>query len=537
MRRLLTGTLAVATAATLGAFALPTGSQAFSPVSYRVVTTTLDASGRPVFSVRETTSPPVSVASRTGAGVEVDVPVRATGSDPYRGEQWDLDAIGVATAWRQSTGAGVTVAVIDTGVDGNHPDLAGQVLTGYDAIRNTAGGNTDANGHGTHVAGTIAAATGNGRGVAGIAPDARILPVKALGADGSGWMSDTAEGIVWATDHGARVINMSLGAHERTQSVTAAIGYARRQGVTVVAAAGNERAKGSPTSYPAADEGVIAVAATGARGEIAPFSNAGSYVDVAAPGSHVLSTVPGDEYALMSGTSMAAPHVAAVAALLLGKDPGLSPDQVEAAIEGSAVDSGPAGFDTDYGHGRIDAAAAFGVERAVEAVQPEISRGAASRSVTYGTRTVTAFTVRAGGDPLANHAVSACFSAAGGSWTCTNARTDGNGAVSLTRTATGAFRARLSVPQTAVTATVDYTVRAVVTASRACKGAITVRISGASGQSMAVQRYVNKRWTTVKKYPATAARKVTGLVSGGSYRVVLANSATVRGVTSGTVKA
>ena len=350
---------------------LPATVSTTAPV--RVVSTTLDDNGKPVIKVTTATDKAAATravrkaqAADNAVGVELDAVATATGiptgSDAYRSQQWDFSKIRVADAWQKSTGEGVVVAVIDTGVDAAHPDLAGNVLSGYDAIANTAGVSSDGNGHGTHVAGTIAAVTGNGLGVSGIAPDARILPVKVLGANGSGYMSDTAEGIVWAADHGANVINMSLGSTSKVTAVSNAVAYARSKGVVVVAAAGNEREKGSPTSYPAADEGVIGVAATDSADKVAYYSNAGGYVDVAAPGSGILSTYPaalGMSYASMSGTSMASPHVAAVAALLKAAKPALSPDQVQAALQGTAVDLGPTGRDNDFGHGRIDPVAAL----------------------------------------------------------------------------------------------------------------------------------------------------------------------------------
>ncbi|MBW6439373.1 S8 family peptidase [Actinoplanes hulinensis] len=379
--------------AAVGVVALPTGSADWTPVTYgltaepehivpdvvteaqpaRVVSTTIDEAGRPVVTVKEATDRASAVklvkdAQKTdnAVGVEMDAPVHAlgipTGSDPYRAQQWDFTKIRTAEAWQRSTGSGATVAVIDSGVDAAHPDLAANVLPGYDAIANTAGTSTDGNGHGTHVAGTIAAVTGNGVGVSGIAPDVRILPVKVLGANGSGNMSDTAEGIVWAADNGAQVINMSLGSTTKVSAVSNAITYARNKGVTVIAAAGNSRQEGSPISYPAADDGVVAVAATDSADKVASYSNAGSYVDVAAPGSGIMSTYPtalGKQYTSMNGTSMAAPHVAAVAALLKGYQGSLTPDQIETALEKSAADLGPAGFDNDFGNGRIDAAAAL----------------------------------------------------------------------------------------------------------------------------------------------------------------------------------
>lgn len=339
----------------------------------RVVTTTVDRTGRPVVSVQEAATRTNAAelirdgqAAKDAVSVEVDAPVYAlgipAGPDSLRGQQWDFAKLKIAEAWKKSTGAGVTVAVIDSGVDASHPDLGANVLTGYDAITNRAGVTTDANGHGTHVAGTIAAITGNNAGVSAIAPDTKILPVKVLGANGSGNMSDAAEGIIWSADHGAQVINLSLGSTTKVNAVTNAINYARSRGVTVVAAAGNARTSGNPVSYPAADAGVIAVAATDSGDKYGSYSSAGAYVDVAAPGSSIVSTYPaalGSAYRSMSGTSMASPHVAAVAALLKSANPALTPDQIEAALERTAVDLGAKGFDNDYGNGRIDPVAAL----------------------------------------------------------------------------------------------------------------------------------------------------------------------------------
>jgi type VII secretion-associated serine protease mycosin len=576
-RNVLAGGIAAVTAAALGAFALPAGSQAFSPVSYglalpaivsatqpvRIVTTSLDATGRPVFSVREATdkasAEKIISAAREATGtvaVEIDRKVHALGGtsgDEYREYQWDLDKMSVPDAWEQSTGADVVVAVIDTGVDGNHPDLSGNVLTGYDAIDDTEGGDSDGNGHGTHVAGTVAAVTGNGEGIAGVAPDAKVLPVKVLDAEGSGWSSDTAEGIVWAADNGAQVINLSLGSDSSTEAEETAVAYAIDNGVTVVAAAGNEREEGSPTSYPAAYEGVIAVAATDADDEIAEYSNRGDYVDVAAPGSAILSTYPGDltedgsEYAELSGTSMAAPHVAAVAALIKAVQPDLSPDGVQNALESSAVDLGEDGFDEDFGHGRIDAAAALDAAGGgdggdggdgEERVRPEIFAGEGG-VVGYGTGSETEFQVMADGEALGGLEAEACVAVAGSGWDCESVEIDEDGIYVVEHTAKGAFQVRLNVPESdsveAASETVGYTVRASVTAKKSGKGGLTVKAAGPSGQKMILQRKTSGGWKNVKTYPVKSSTKITGLAK-GSYRVVVVATKTVQGVTSGTVK-
>jgi serine protease len=342
---------------------LPTRIGASTPVS--VVSTVLDDTGRPVVTTHRATGRAAAAGLIRSAqqaphalGVELDVAVHAeaiTGGDTYRGSQWDITTLDATTAWGLSSGAGATVAVIDTGVDATHPDLAGRLLTGVDLITDTEGAAIDPHGHGTHVAGTIAAATGNELGVSGFAPDAMILPIRVLDSNGSGVMSDVATGLIEAADRGADVANLSLGSTGQAGSVTAAVGYARGKGVVIVAASGNSRASGSPTNYPAADAGVIGVAATDSSDQIASFSTAGSYVDVAAPGVSILSTVPAADgsYSFYSGTSMATPHVAALAAQLKALDPQLTPDAVQAAMQNTAVDLGVTGRDDDVGYGRI----------------------------------------------------------------------------------------------------------------------------------------------------------------------------------------
>jgi type VII secretion-associated serine protease mycosin len=423
LRRYAVGAVALGAVAGGTAFGLHAATPTWQPVTYglhetpaqllpatvtsahpvRVVSTKLDRTGRPVVSVHTATDKPTAAklikqgqSASHAVGVELDAVVSATavpsGTDPYRTQQWDLGKISAGDAWTRSTGAGVTVAVLDTGVDASHPDLAGKVLTGYDVLTGKSGVSTDPAGHGTHVAGTIAAVTGNGVGVASVAPDARILPIRVLGADGKGYMSDTATGIVYAADHGANVINMSLGGSAQVAAVTNAIAYARSKGVVVVAAAGNSRADGSPTSWPGADPGVIGVAATDSTDQVASYSNAGSYVDVAAPGSSIASTYPValGSYVFMSGTSMASPHVAALAALIDAYRPGLSPEQVEKAIESTAVDLGPSGRDNDYGYGRINAVAALA---AAAAMSPAPTGSSATPSRTTESPTPSRTTV------------------------------------------------------------------------------------------------------------------------------------------------
>ena len=334
-----------------------------------------------------------------------------TPNDPRYAEQWaynnSVGGMRADTAWDSATGTGVTVAVIDTGYR-PHADLSGQFVQGYDFIVDTAisadgnGRDSDASDpgdsttagqcgagepasgsswHGTHVAGTIAARTNNGVGVAGTAFNAKILPVRVLGKCG-GYTSDIADAIIWssggtvtgvpANANPAKVINMSLGGGGACDTTTQnAINSARSRGTVVIVAAGNESQDAS-NSNPANCAGVVTVAATNKSGGRAYYSNFGAVVDVAAPGGDVRTTgggilstlnagttTPGaDSYAFYQGTSMATPHVAGVAALMLSKTPGMSPDQVEAKLKSSSR-AFPASC-VGCGSGLVDAAAAIG---------------------------------------------------------------------------------------------------------------------------------------------------------------------------------
>ncbi|WP_047982206.1 S8 family peptidase [Ornithinibacillus contaminans] len=235
-------------------------------------------------------------------------------------------------AWDVAKGsASQEIAVLDTGVDYTHPDLDGKVIRGYDFVQND---NTplDQNGHGTHVAGIAAAETNNGTGIAGMAPNTKILAVRVLDASGNGSLADIADGITYAADSGAEVINLSLGCNCATQTLENAVNYAWNRGAVVVAAAGNDGV--STTFEPASYANVIAVGAVGSNNRKASFSNWGTWVDVMAPGVDIASTYPSNRYVYMSGTSMASPFVAGQAALLKGQ--GKSNAQVRAAIQNTA---------------------------------------------------------------------------------------------------------------------------------------------------------------------------------------------------------
>jgi serine protease len=283
-------------------------------------------------------------------------------SDALRTEQWNLDEVAAETAWTASTGSGQVVAVIDTGIDPSHPDLQGRLRSGWSVTGSTA----DDHGHGTHVAGTIAAVAGNDEGVAGIAPDAELLPIRVAGADGSVYASDVAAGLIWAVEHGATIANLSLAGTQRSGLLDAAIDHAVARDVVVVVAAGNEYENGNPVTYPAAHPDVVAVAALRDATTRAGFSSTGDFVDLAAPGAAILSTRPRASYGYASGTSMAAPLVAGAAALLRAADPAMTAADVVAALTGSAVDLGDRGVDDAFGHGALDVVAALGAEAPVE---------------------------------------------------------------------------------------------------------------------------------------------------------------------------
>lgn len=243
-----------------------------------------------------------------------------TPNDAQFSASWGVEAINAPSLWALTTGLGVKVAVLDTGVDARHPDLAGRVLPGVDLVNNDQDASDD-HGHGTHVAGTVAAIANNGIDVAGVAPGAAIIPVKVLNANGQGTNADIANGILEAAKLGAKVINLSLGGRDNSETIRRAIASVQERGVIVVAAAGNSGV--ATPFFPAANEGVIGVAAVDSRRKKPNFSNFGDYIDIAAPGVDIGSTKKGGGVTKMSGTSMASPHVAGACALLLGRFPNL----------------------------------------------------------------------------------------------------------------------------------------------------------------------------------------------------------------------
>jgi subtilisin family serine protease len=339
----------------------------------------------------EITSTPVrspdeaaSVAEQKAAdgdlhAVDVDKPVKALANpnDQFFGQQWSFTKVPYVAAWTtDGTQGSVTVADVDTGVMATHPDLSGQVLDGHFFLHDNGGSNafegdggtTDPNGHGTHVSGTIAALSNNNTGVSGAAPGAKILPVQVLCGDGTGSSSDVASGIVWAVDHGAKVVNLSLGGPADASELSAAQ-YADQKNVVVVAAGGNDGTNGPP-SYPAAystqQGNLIAVAATTNANGHPSYGTSGinaGYLDISAPGGvpssndsavSVLSTWNDGGYRAIAGTSMATPHVSAAAALLISAA-NCTDSQVKTRLKATAV---PLGAASTFGAGLVDPNAA-----------------------------------------------------------------------------------------------------------------------------------------------------------------------------------
>ncbi|WP_181808633.1 type VII secretion-associated serine protease mycosin [Streptomyces shenzhenensis] len=309
------------------------------------------------------------------AGSLALLPATTASADSIRAQQWGLAALHLDEAWRTTKGKGITVAVLDTGVEADHPDLVGNVLTAKDMIGFGAGpGDRDWARHGTAMAGIIAGhghGAGDGDGVMGVAPEARILPVRVILEDGDSARTRArstrgdalAEGIRWAADHGADVINLSLGddsdsAHPEP-SEDEAIQYALKKDVVVVASAGNGGKKGDHISYPAAYPGVIAATAVDRFGVRASFSTRRWYATVSAPGDDIVIADPDHKYYEGWGTSAASAFVSGAVALIKAARPGLTPAQIKKLVEDTAGNAPSGGRDDSRGFGMIDPAAAI----------------------------------------------------------------------------------------------------------------------------------------------------------------------------------
>lgn len=332
-------------------------------------------------------------------------------NDPYYPSQWGLKKIFMGEAWEKvgSNLSPVNVAVLDTGLDIDHEDLKGSLaqdsrnpgrILGKHFYTDASGKQVsdddfrDSSGHGTHICGTIAGGMNNAIGIAGIASAAKVIPVKVLDDEGYGDDANIAEGLIWAVDNGARVVNMSLAGPSQSNTLADAVKYAHSKGAVVVAATGNDGV--SEISYPAAYDGVIGVGATDNTDAWMHRSNFGSYVDVVAPGVSIWSTYlpsksrTGIPYEDKSGTSMSASFVSGLAALILSANPNLTNNQVEGILFVTADDLGPAGWDRYYGYGRINAERALSLSPDRISPNVTITSPVSGSKISSTTVTVTA---------------------------------------------------------------------------------------------------------------------------------------------------
>ena len=311
-------------------------------------------------------------------------------NDPSFSSEWHLAMIAAPAAWDLAPGAaGIVVGVVDSGVDGTHPDLASRMVPGY----NFYDGNTDSSdvyGHGTWVAGTVAAAGNDGVGVSGVAWQSKIMPVRVSDSTGVAYISAIANGIMWAVDHGARVVNVSFGGMAGSATISNAAQYARSKGAVVVASAGNC----SCVDATAENVYVLSVGATDQNDALASFSSRGNYVDLSAPGVSILTTNPGGGYVYAQGTSFSSPIVAGVVALMMKANPSLAPVDLVTLVKANADDRGTAGWDSSFGYGRVNAyrsvAAAAASAPPSDSTPPAVAVTAPSAGATLsGTATLT----------------------------------------------------------------------------------------------------------------------------------------------------
>ena len=274
------------------------------------------------------------------------------GNDTYYASEWHLQTIQAPTAWDSSLGTGVTIAILDSGVDGTHPDLKGKLVPGWNFYDRNAD-TSDVFGHGTKVAGSAAATSNNATGVTGVAWNAKIMPVRISDTAGYAFYSTIAEGIYWAADNGAKVVNVSYAVHG-SASVQTAANYLKTKGGLLINSAGNSGALDATL----ANSAMISVSATAIGDVRASWSSYGDYVDVSAPGVGIWTTVRGGGYAAVSGTSFSSPITAGVVALMMSANPALKPTELENILKTTALDLGSAGADREFGAGRINAAAA-----------------------------------------------------------------------------------------------------------------------------------------------------------------------------------
>jgi thermitase len=296
-------------------------------------------------------------------------PAEFVPNDPMYNAEWHLAMINAPAAWSVTTGnSQITIAVCDTGVDGTHPDLAAQLVSGWNVIDNNAD-TMPVHPHGTWVAGVAAAASNNSLGVAAPAMNCRVMPIRITSrSDGGAATSDIVAGAVWAADHGARIINVSYAGYG-SSAVSDAASYVRSKNSLFVMAAGNDSAYVPNVE----DPNILAVSATAADDTLAGFTTSGPFIDMAAPGSSIWTTGLQATYNPVNGTSFSAPIVAGAAALVLSDYPQLTATEVEALLKVAADDRGPAGYDTGYGFGRLNLGRALELTAAKRTHQPDVT--------------------------------------------------------------------------------------------------------------------------------------------------------------------
>jgi thermitase len=316
----------------------------------------IDAAALPAMEQRLRRQPGVVFVERNRRVAPAFTPPAAftpafTPNDPSFPSQWHLAAISATRAWDITTGSSaIVIAILDSGVEASHPDLAGRLVPGWNFYDNTAN-TADVFGHGTPVAGVAAATGNNGLGVVGVAMQSRIMPIRVSDSSGYAYYSTLASGLAWAADNGARVMNMSFAGIAASSAIRTAARYARSHGAVVVAAAGNCGCFDA-TSETAE---IISVSATDPADALASWSSRGNYVDVAAPGAGILTTSRGGGYSSVSGTSFASPITAGVVALMMAANSALTPTQIDQLLKANTDDRGTAGWDPEFGFGRVNA--------------------------------------------------------------------------------------------------------------------------------------------------------------------------------------
>ena len=304
-------------------------------------------------------------------------PEETISNDPYLNSEWHIAKIGATSAWDFSVGSGIIIAILDSGIDSTHPDLAPNIVPGYNVYDNNTN-TSEVCGHGTKVAGAAAAINNNAAGVSGVAGQAKIMPVRITDLSCYAYFSSTANGIIYAADHGARVVNVSYGYTPLSTAAQSAANYLRSKGGLLFDSTGNNAIDENITPT----DTMISVSSTDSSDNLSSFSSWGNFTVLSAPGSGIYTTVAGGGYGFVNGTSFSSPIAAATAALVMAANPSLSADQVQNILFTTAADLGTAGRDNKFGYGRVDAARAVAAARSA---QPPSDSQAPSVSITSPT--------------------------------------------------------------------------------------------------------------------------------------------------------